>query len=119
MHATMTEQLCDVGRGITLCYETFGERDAPPLLLVMGLGMQMIGWHEDFCEQLAGEGFLVVRFDNRDAGHSTHHRSRPPTATQLLTRRVKPVAYTLEDMADDAAGLLRELDLAPPHVVAA
>ena len=114
----MTEQLCDVGRDVTICYETFGSPEHPPLLLIMGLGMQMIGWHEDFCEQLAGEGFYVVRFDNRDTGHSTHFKSAPPTQMELLTRRVKP-AYRLSDMADDAAGLLRELDLAPAHVVGA
>ena len=68
----MDEQFCDVGGGITLCYETFGEEDAPPLLLVMGLATQMIGWHEDFCAQLADRGFRVIRFDNRDIGRSTH-----------------------------------------------
>jgi pimeloyl-ACP methyl ester carboxylesterase len=118
-YSAMAEHQCDIGGGITLCYETFGDPGDPPLLLVMGLGMQMIGWHEDFCELLAQSGFHVVRFDNRDAGHSTHFRSRPPTQAQLLTRRVEPVAYRLEDMADDAAGLLRELELAPAHVVGA
>ena len=115
----MTEQLGDIGGGITLCYETFGDPSDPPVLLVMGLGMQMIGWHEDFCAQLAERGLYVVRFDNRDAGHSTHFRARPPTPRQLLTRRVEPVAYRLSDMADDAAALLRALDLAPAHAVGA
>ena len=115
----MPEALLDVGRGITLCYETFGSPEDPPLLLIMGLGMQMIGWHEDFCSQLAEEGFYVVRFDNRDAGHSTHFRRRPPTQWQLLSRRVEPVEYRLADMAEDAAELLRRLDLAPAHVVGA
>ena len=115
----MQEQFCDVGRGVTLCYETFGSAADPPLLLVMGLGMQMIGWHEDFCAQLAEEGFHVVRFDNRDAGHSTHFHRRPPTQSQLFTRRVEPVDYHLGDMAEDAAELLRRLDLAPAHVVGA
>lgn len=115
----MEEQFCDVGRGVTLCYETFGSRADPPMLLIMGLGMQMLGWHEDFCEQLADEGFFVVRFDNRDTGHSTHFRRRPPTQRQLLTRRVEPVDYRLSDMAQDAAELLRRLGLAPAHVVGA
>src|SRR6185312_12225336 len=68
----MDEQFCDLHNGITLCYETFGERSDPTALLIMGLGTQMVAWHEDFCRQLAAEGFHVVRFDNRDIGHSTH-----------------------------------------------
>jgi pimeloyl-ACP methyl ester carboxylesterase len=113
----MPEQLCDIGGGITLCYETFGDPGDPPMLLVMGLGMQMIGWHEEFCERLAGHGYHVVRFDNRDAGRSTHIPGRPPTLGQLARRRIRPVHYTLTDMAGDAAGLVRELDLGPVHVV--
>ncbi len=76
----MSEQFCDVGRGVTLCYETFGDPSDPTALLIMGLGMQMVGWHEDFCRQLAAEGFHVVRFDNRDVGHSTHMRGPAPIA---------------------------------------
>jgi pimeloyl-ACP methyl ester carboxylesterase len=113
----MTERFCDVGRGVTLCYETFGEESAPPLLLIQGLGMQMVGWPEEFCERLAAAGFYVVRFDNRDTGRSTHLPGRPPTPGQLLRRRIDPVLYTLSDMAEDAVGLLRELGLAPAHVV--
>lgn len=113
------ERFVDVGDAITLCYETFGDPSHPPLLLVMGLGMQMIAWHDDFCAQLAGEGFHVIRFDNRDAGRSTSIAARPPGLGQLATRRFGSDQYTLEDMADDAAGLLRELDLAPAHVVGA
>jgi pimeloyl-ACP methyl ester carboxylesterase len=115
----MTEQFIDVGRGITLCYETFGEEADPPLLLIMGLGMQMLGWPDDFCRQLAERGFYVIRFDNRDAGRSTQIKGRPPTPGQLLRRRISPVLYTLSDMAEDAAGLLRELGLEPAHVVGA
>jgi pimeloyl-ACP methyl ester carboxylesterase len=115
----VNEQFCDVGRGITLCYETFGDPSCPTVLLVMGLGVQMIGWPEDFCEELAEEGFHVVRFDNRDVGHSTHVPGAPPTVRQLLTRSRRAAHYTLADMADDAAGLLRELDLEPAHVVGA
>jgi pimeloyl-ACP methyl ester carboxylesterase len=115
----VTEQFLDVGRGITLCYETFGEESDPPLLLVMGLGMQMLGWPDDFCRQLAERGFYVVRFDNRDAGRSTHIKGRPPSVGQLLRRRISPVLYTLSDMAEDAAVLLRELGLEPAHVVGA
>jgi pimeloyl-ACP methyl ester carboxylesterase len=113
----MNEQFCDVGRGITLCYEAFGDPAKPPLLLVMGLGMQMIAWDEDFCLQLAERGFYVVRFDNRDAGRSTHVASRAPTASELLRRHAAPGQYLLTDLATDSSELLRQLDLAPAHVV--
>jgi pimeloyl-ACP methyl ester carboxylesterase len=115
----MPEQFCDVGRGITLCYEQFGHEDDPPMLLIMGLGTQMIGWPDQFCAQLAGRGFRVVRFDNRDVGRSTRVKGRPPTVRQLVTRRIEPVLYTVSDMAADAAGLMPELGLAPAHVVGA
>jgi pimeloyl-ACP methyl ester carboxylesterase len=115
----VSEEFCDVGRGITLCYETFGERSDPTALLIMGLGTQMVAWHEDFCRELAGRGLHVVRFDNRDIGRSTHMAGRPPTIPQLLLRSKRAASYTLADMADDAAGLLRELELAPAHVIGA
>jgi pimeloyl-ACP methyl ester carboxylesterase len=114
-----SERFCDVGRGITLCYETFGDPADPPVLLVMGLGTQMIAWHDDFCGQLAGHGFQVIRFDNRDIGRSTHLDFSPPSSGEMIRRRVRPEQYTLSDMAEDARGLLRELDLEPAHVVGA
>jgi pimeloyl-ACP methyl ester carboxylesterase len=113
------ERFCDVGRGITLCYDSFGDPGEPPVLLVMGLATQMIAWHHDFCEQLAGRGFHVVRFDNRDIGRSTHMDFSPPSTGEMLRRRVRPEQYDLSDMAEDARGLLRELDLEPAHVVGA
>jgi pimeloyl-ACP methyl ester carboxylesterase len=113
------EQFCDVGRGIALCYETFGDPADPTALLVMGLGTQMVAWHVDFCEQLAARGLHVVRFDNRDVGRSTHLQGRPPTVAQLLARSRRAARYTLLDMADDTAGLLTELELAPAHVIGA
>jgi len=115
----VSEQFCDVGRGITLCYETFGEPANPTALLIMGLGTQMIAWQEDFCGQLAARGLYVVRFDNRDIGHSTHVPGRPPTTLQLLRRSRRAARYTLGDMADDAVGLLDALELAPAHVIGA
>jgi pimeloyl-ACP methyl ester carboxylesterase len=115
----MSEQFCDVGRGVTLCYETFGEPTDPTALLIMGLGTQMVAWQEGFCEQLAGRGLHVVRFDNRDIGRSTHVPGAPPTTRQLLMRSRQAAHYRLTDMADDAAGLLNELGLAPAHVIGA
>ena len=115
----VSERFCDVGGGITLCYETFGDPDDAPILLVMGLATQMIAWHEEFCEQLAERGFYVVRFDNRDIGRSTHFDFRPPTVGQMMRRRVGQDQYSLSDMAADTAGLLRELGISPAHVVGA
>jgi pimeloyl-ACP methyl ester carboxylesterase len=115
----VNEQFCDVGRGITLCYETFGDPADPPALLIMGLVTQMVAWHEDLCRELAARGLYVVRFDNRDCGRSTHLQGPPPTIAQLLLRSKRPARYTLADMADDAAGLLDALELAPAHVIGA
>lgn len=89
------------------------------MLLIMGLGTQMIGWPDEFCQRLAASGFFVVRFDNRDCGRSTHIPGRPPSVAQLARRRISPVLYTLSDMARDAHGLLEALGLAPAHVVGA
>jgi pimeloyl-ACP methyl ester carboxylesterase len=113
----MAEQLLDVGRNITLCYEEFGERGDPPVLLIMGLATQMIGWPDDFCQQLAARGFHLVRYDNRDCGRSTHLTNRPPTPGELVRRRIPPENYTLSDMADDAVALIRGLEIEPAHVV--
>ena len=113
------EEFTDIGEGITLCHESFGDPSDPPLLLVMGLGTQMIAWREDFCEQLASRGFHVIRFDNRDVGLSTHMSGPPPTLRQMFTRKLPAGAYSLEDMADDTLRLTEKLDLGPVHVVGA
>jgi pimeloyl-ACP methyl ester carboxylesterase len=115
----MPEEIARVG-DVELAYETFGDRSDPPLLLVMGLGTQMLGWRAAFCEQLAGRGFFVVRYDNRDVGRSTKFSAhRPPTAAQLLRRDRAAAAYSLADMADDGVGLLDRLGLASAHMVGA
>lgn len=111
------ERFARVGE-IDLCYETFGAENNPPLLLVMGLGSQMVLWDDQFCEDLAARGFWVIRFDNRDIGRSTILRDTPvPTTGQLLRRDRRAAAYSLDDMADDAAGLLDRLDVGKAHVV--
>jgi pimeloyl-ACP methyl ester carboxylesterase len=115
----MDERFCDVGRGITLCYETFGDRSNPPAVLIMGLATQMIAWHEDFCARLADRGFYVVRFDNRDTGRSTKLDFRPPSPREMFTRRLPREQYSLSDMAEDAAELVRRLELSPAHVIGA
>ena len=115
----MPEQFCRVSDEIELCYETFGEPSDPTALLIMGLATQMIAWPDEFCERLASHRLHVVRIDNRDIGKSTHVEGRMPTARELITRSKKPAKYFLKDMAEDASGLLRELDLAPAHVIGA
>ena len=115
----MDERFAQVGE-IELCYETFGEPDRPAVLLVMGLGTQMIGWHGDFCAQLAERGFHVIRYDNRDAGRSTHLSDRPaPKPREIVTRRIREPAYLLADMAADGVGLLDALGIDRAHVVGA
>lgn len=105
--------------GIEIAYETFGDRGAPPLVLVMGLGTQMLAWPDPFCADLAERGHYVVRFDNRDVGASTHLDGvRAPKLTQVIARRQRP-PYTIDDMADDALGLIDALDLGPVHLVGA
>ena len=105
--------------GIEIAYETFGVRGNPPLVLVMGLGTQMLAWPDEFCEELAAGGHYVVRFDNRDVGLSTHLRGvRAPSIARIVARRTAP-PYTIDDMADDALGLVDALELGPVHLVGA
>ncbi|MDB5635630.1 MAG: alpha/beta hydrolase [Bradyrhizobium sp.] len=110
--------------GIDLCYEIFGDADAEPMLLIMGLGTQMIHWDDDFCRQLAARGFRVIRFDNRDIGKSSRlSGGKRLTALELLKLRFLkiPVAapYTLRDMAEDVIGLMDALHITSAHVVGA
>jgi pimeloyl-ACP methyl ester carboxylesterase len=115
----MPEQFTEVSPRITLCHDSFGDPANPPVLLIMGLGTQMIAWDDEFCEQIAGHGFHVVRFDNRDIGRSTHLDFKPPPVTATLTRRLPAHQYTLEQMADETAVLVEKLELGPVHVVGA
>jgi pimeloyl-ACP methyl ester carboxylesterase len=108
--------------GIAIEYDSVGPVDAETVLLVSGLGVQMIRWTAQFCEMLAAEGFRVVRFDNRDAGLSTHLRGAPvpilASVAAAVARGERPaVPYTLRDMAGDAAGLLEALGIERAHIV--
>jgi pimeloyl-ACP methyl ester carboxylesterase len=114
----MNEQFADVGP-VTLCYETFGDESDPAILLIMGLGTQMVAWRDDFCRELVDRGFFVIRYDNRDCGKSTSMEGRPPNLRELTTRRIKNPPYRLEDMADDAIGLLDHLGIQKAHIVGA
>jgi len=112
------------GPSIELAYDTFGAASSPPLLLVMGLGAQRILWNDEFCRMLADAGHYVIRFDNRDAGESTHLRDARMTdiRTAMLAAfsggRIE-APYTLSDMATDTAGLIEALGLGSAHVVGA
>jgi pimeloyl-ACP methyl ester carboxylesterase len=110
--------------GIELCYEIFGDANAEPMILIMGLGAQMIHWDDDFCRQLAGRGFRVIRFDNRDIGKSSRlSGGKRLTPLELLKLRFLkiPVAapYSLRDMAEDVTGLMDVLGIKSAHLVGA
>lgn len=109
---------------ISIEYELFGDASHPTILLIMGLGMQMIAWPEPFCRELAAQGFQVIRYDNRDTGFSTKFDgARSPGVPALLIRSLLRlpirVPYTLRDMADDAIGLLDQVGIPTAHIVGA
>jgi pimeloyl-ACP methyl ester carboxylesterase len=103
--------------GIELAYDEIGEPDGRPLILIMGLGTQLIHWDEDLCGLLAQRGYRVIRFDNRDVGHSTKldTAGTPGTAAMLLGFRAT-AAYKLRDMAADTVGLMDHLGIEHAHV---
>lgn len=104
--------------GIDIEYDEFGSPDDPGFLLVMGFSVQMTGWDERFCTELASHGFRVVRFDNRDVGLSSRITDGPtPDVMKALSGDHSSASYTIADMADDAAGLIGALGMAPAHVM--
>jgi pimeloyl-ACP methyl ester carboxylesterase len=108
--------------GITLAYDSFGDGAAETILLIAGLGTQMIRWTAPFCRELVTRGYRVVRFDNRDTGRSTHFTEHGAmdfaASTSALTEGRRPeLAYTLDDMASDALGLLDVLSIRRAHIV--
>ncbi len=106
--------------GIDLWYETAGDPADPALLLVMGLGAQLIDWPQGFVEELAGRGFHVILYDNRDAGRSALLDDLGlPDLPAVFGGDPSSVGYLLSDLAADAAALLEELGVAPAHVVGA
>jgi pimeloyl-ACP methyl ester carboxylesterase len=112
------ERFADLGE-VSLCYQELGDREGEPILLVMGLGTQMIHWETGFCELLAAQGFRVIRFDNRDVGRSTRLDGPPPGRLAMLSGLPVSLAYSLEDMADDAIGLADALELGSAHFAGA
>lgn len=110
--------------GLDIEYESFGNDSADTILLIMGLGTQLTAWPDAFCEHLAGLGYRVVRYDNRDIGLSTHLTGAPTPNIPLLAglgllRFRPPVPYTLQDMAEDAIGLMDALAIPRAHLVGA
>ncbi|HEX6498904.1 MAG TPA: alpha/beta hydrolase [Micromonosporaceae bacterium] len=105
---------------IEIAYTVDGPPHGEPLLLVMGLGMQMIFWPDGFVAELVARGFTVARFDNRDVGLSTHLTGhRPASLPTMLARPAAGAVYDLDDMADDAVAVLDALDWSSAHIVGA
>ncbi|MBI1181496.1 MAG: alpha/beta fold hydrolase [Alphaproteobacteria bacterium] len=110
--------------GLTIEYDERGDAAAPPMLLIMGLGAQMLLWPDPFCDLLAAKGFRVIRFDNRDVGLSQKFDGAPAPETQaivegMIAGKPVPVPYLLDDMAADALGVLDALGIDRAHVVGA
>jgi pimeloyl-ACP methyl ester carboxylesterase len=115
------EQIAELG-DVKLAFDSFGDKSHPPMLLIMGLGMQLINWDDLFCSQLASLGFWVIRFDNRDAGNSTKFTKRIGLLNLLwatASPRSSTPQYTLEDMAKDTVKLLDKLNIDKAHIVGA
>lgn len=117
IHQPGPEESVDVGRGITVCAQRFGDPALPAVLLVPGLGQQLGSWPDGFCSALVEQGFQVIRFDNRDVGRSSRVPTPPPTPIQLVSRRFGAAQYVLADMAEDASRLLATLGIDAAHVV--
>lgn len=118
----MGEQLYDAN-DVKICAEVRGPDDGEPLLLVMGLGAQLVSWDDGFADSLVERGFRVIRFDNRDVGRSTWFDDRPIDLGEVMAAvgsgQTPEVPYLLSDMAADAVGLLDALDIDAAHVVGA
>lgn len=112
-----TQHLVDVGRGISLCYEQFGDPADPPIVLIAGLGQQLHSWPDGLVAELVARGYLVTRFDNRDAGQSTHMSFPAPRVLAIVRGGNDSRQYHLGDMAHDTVGLLNALGLADAHLV--
>lgn len=108
--------------GISIAADSFGDKQNPPVLLIMGLATQLIHWDEAFCRQLAAAGYWVIRFDNRDIGGSDHLKHlRSPNLLQLAGKHYFnahfKTPYGLIDMANDSIGLMDALNISAAHVI--
>lgn len=105
---------------VELAYDSFGNENNEAVILIAGLGTQMIRWTSDFCSSLAEKGFRVIRFDNRDVGYSTHYNQKvdfEALAAALMSGQQPEIPYTLDDMARDCIGLLDALSIGQAHIV--
>jgi pimeloyl-ACP methyl ester carboxylesterase len=120
MSAVLSDERLARANGIELAYQEAGDADGEPLLLIMGLAAQMLAWEEGFCALLAERGFRVVRFDNRDIGHSTKiTEAGMPSRFDMFAGRRASAAYLMRDMAEDTFGLMDALGFESAHVVGA
>ena len=109
---------------LDIYYEDMGDRNDPAVLLIMGLGAQLLLWRNGFCEKLVQRGLRVIRYDNRDVGLSSkldgaRDASQYPRMARSFLGRPSPAVYTLEDMADDGAAVLDHLGIERAHIVGA
>lgn len=112
------DRFATTAAGLEICFRTDGDAAATPLLLIAGLGQQLISWPRDFVDELVARGFYVIRHDNRDTGRSSRiDQLRPPALWRQLSRRFVPEQYTLADMAEDAVAVLDAVGVARAHVV--
>ena len=116
----LSEERLAPANGVEIAYQEIGDLSGEPLLLIMGLATQMLAWDEELCAMLAGRGFRVVRFDNRDIGHSTKlEGAGVPKRTDMMLGRRRTAPYLLRDMAEDAVGLMDHLEIESAHLVGA
>jgi pimeloyl-ACP methyl ester carboxylesterase len=116
--AGFTEERLAPANGIEIAYQEMGDPADPAMLLIMGLGTQMIAWDESLCEMLADRGFRVIRFDNRDIGRSTKiDEAGVPSRLDLILGRRATAPYLLSDMAADTTALMDHLGIEAGHVV--
>ncbi len=115
--ASHNEQFADLSNGTRLCYAEHGDREAPAVILIAGLGLQLVYWPASFIQALTTAGFRVICFDNRDAGRSSRSDTPHPTVLQQLLGKAPKDCYGLEHMADDTALLLTQLDITQAHIV--
>lgn len=117
MSESTSDRFVTLPGGTRVCFRTDGPEGAPPVLLIAGLGEDLTTWSERFVSAVAATGFLVIRMDNRDCGRSTYATTPPPNTLRQLLARPRSDAYTLADMATDAAQLIEHLGVGPTHIV--
>jgi pimeloyl-ACP methyl ester carboxylesterase len=114
---TDQDQFTSTPSGLDICFRTEGDRDGEPLMLITGLGQQLISWPQGFVDGLVARGFFVIRHDNRDTGRSSRVSIKPPTLWQQAIRRFSAEQYTLADMAEDSIAVLDAVEIERAHVV--